>query len=315
MLNALDVIRANPTSRSFVIGDLVFARFTCPALETPLGIWSHTDHFLHVLSARTSWTTADGPGVAVAGETVFFKKGAFVMPPHVETDLCVLLFFVPDDFVRVVVRELAADLPAASMVAGHPLVVPVQPDPGVSAFLHSMQIYFAAAEPPPEALLKMKLKELLAGILLSPRNQPLSAYLRSLAGTDAPAIPTIMEENFCHNLPIEAFARLCHRSLSAFKREFRQHYGMSPGEWLRERRLACAAQLLHATDRSVTEIMLDCGFAGPAHFSRAFKQTYGVSPREFRKHRPESVGAVLSARPRAQTDHARRDRAACRWLR
>ena len=44
MLNAFDVIRANPTAKRFEIGEMLFAQFTCPAQEEPLVVWSQTDH-------------------------------------------------------------------------------------------------------------------------------------------------------------------------------------------------------------------------------------------------------------------------------
>jgi AraC-like DNA-binding protein len=100
-----------------------------------------------------------------------------------------------------------------------------------------------------------------------PANPKLSAYFRSLAMCDAPPLPAIMEANFCHSLPLDAFAKMCHRSLSSFKREFRRCYGTTPGKWLIGRRLECAAQMLRTTSMSMTEIALECGFEEPSHFS------------------------------------------------
>ncbi len=128
-----------------------------------------------------------------------------------------------------------------------------------------MLVYFANDEQPPEALLKLKLKELLISILLSPANPKLSAYFRSLAMCDAPPLPAIMARIFGHSLPLDAFAKMCHRSLSSFKREFRRCYGTTPGKWLIGRRLECAAQMLRTTSMSMTEIALECGFEEPSH--------------------------------------------------
>ena len=60
MLNAFDVIRANPTAKRFEIEEMLFAQFTCPAQDEPLGIWSQTDHLVHVVSARSTWKTSIG---------------------------------------------------------------------------------------------------------------------------------------------------------------------------------------------------------------------------------------------------------------
>jgi hypothetical protein len=136
-------------------------------------------------------------GSAHAGEVVFFKKGAYVLPPHPADVLCVQLYFIPDCFVRETLVELTTQLPAAADLVDAALVIPVMPDVALSAFLHAMSVYFAAQEDPPEALLKLKLKELLTGILLSRSNPALSAYLRSLATHDVP--PTIT--TICRSRP------------------------------------------------------------------------------------------------------------------
>jgi AraC-like DNA-binding protein len=279
MFHAFEAMQAHATARRFEIGEMLFAQFICPGQEEPVGIWAETDHLIHVLTSRTSWKTSTGTWSAEAGQTVFFKKGAFILPQHSHEDLCVELFFIPDAFIRETILELAADLPAvAEPVDSHELTIRVNSDVALSAFFHAMSVYFAGDEDPPEALLKLKLKELLTSILLGQRNLKLSAYFRSLAASDAPSIAAIMETSFCHNLPLEAFAQMCHRSLSSFKREFRKIYGTSPGRWLHERRLERSASLLQTTGLSVTEIMLECGFEDMSHFSRAFKERFGRPP-------------------------------------
>ena len=284
MLNAFEVIRANPTAKRFEIGEMLFAQFTCPTQEEPVGIWSQTDHLVHVVSAHSTWKTSMGTWSVEAGETVFFRKGVFVLPPHFEENPCILIFFIPDAFVRETVRELAADLqPVSPPPDAREPVIRVNNDMALSAFFHSMLVYFAGDEEPPEALLKLKLKELLTSILVSPGNPTLSAYFRSLAMCDAPPLPAIMEANFCHSLPLDAFAKMCHRSLSSFKREFHRCYGTTPGKWLIGRRLECAAQMLRTTGMSMMEIALECGFEEPSHFSRTFKTKFGRSPTDYRK--------------------------------
>lgn len=83
-VNAQDVIRTSPAARRFEIGDLLFCQFSCPPHDEPLRIWSHTDHLVHVVTARATWGTPMGTCSVEAGETVYFRKGAFVLPPHGE---------------------------------------------------------------------------------------------------------------------------------------------------------------------------------------------------------------------------------------
>jgi AraC-like DNA-binding protein len=286
MLNAFEIIRANPMAKRFEIGDLVFAQFFCPAHEAPMGIWSQTDHLVHLLTGKSSWTTARGTWSGEAGQSVFFKKGAYILPPHFEEDLCIFLFFIPDAFIRQTVRELAPDLaPSSEPPSSRELAIRVNNDIALSAFLQAMAVYFAGDEVPPEALLKLKIKELITSIVLGQSNPALSGYFRSLTAYDAPPIAAIMEANFCHNLEMDVFAQMCHRSLSSFKREFQKHYGTSPGRWLLQRRLEHSASLLETTSMNVTEIMFESGFEDPSHFCRAFKQKYGRSPTAYRTDR------------------------------
>jgi AraC family transcriptional regulator, exoenzyme S synthesis regulatory protein ExsA len=263
---------------------MLFAQFDCPVQDEPLKIWSQTDHLVHVVSARSTWKTSMGMCSAEAGESVFFRKGAFISPPHLEPDLCLLIFFIPDAFVREVIRELAAELkPLSRRSDSSDVVIRLNNDTALSAFFHSMLVYFASEEQPAESLLKLKLRELLTSLLISPSNPELSAYLRSLATCDTPPLPAIMEANFCHSLPLDAFAKMCHRSLSSFKREFYRCYQTTPAKWLIKRRLECAAQMLRTTRLSIIEIALECGFEEPSHFSRTFKSRFGLSPTDYRE--------------------------------
>ena len=283
MMNALEILRANPVAKRFDIGELVFAQFDCPTQEESIGVWAQTDFLIHVLAAEASWKTSTGIVSAKAGQSMFFKKGVYILPQHNVDTLCVQLFFIPDAFVRETVMELAEDLPAVSEpVDSREVAIRVNHDVALSAFFQAMTVYFAGAENPPETLLKLKLRELLTSILVSESNRTLSAYFRSLAASDAPSITAIMEMNFRHNLSLEEFAQMCHRSLSSFKREFRKHYGVSPGRWLLDRRLELSASLLRTTEMSVTEVMLECGFEDLSHFSRAFKEKFSLAPSAYR---------------------------------
>ena len=63
---------------------------------------------------------------------------------------------------------------------------------------------------------------------------------------------------------------------------FRDRQWPTPTDYLYEKRLDIAVDLLSHTGLSVGEIADRCGFTNPFHFSRKFRQTYGQSPRTWR---------------------------------
>ena len=93
-----------------------------------------------------------------------------------------------------------------------------------------------------------------------------------------------MECNCLYNLQLHEYARLCHRSLSSFKRDFHAAYGISPGRWLLEKRLEAAARLLIRSEKPVMDVAIESGFKNITHFDRVFKQHYNSSPLQYRKH-------------------------------
>ena len=73
-------------------------------------------------------------------------------------------------------------------------------------------------------------------------------------------------------------------SRTEFSRVFRRFEGMSPREYLQERKVQRARQLLEGS-RSLSEIALDLGFHDQSHFTRVFKQLTGETPSAYRRRR------------------------------
>ncbi|EAO4206188.1 AraC family transcriptional regulator, partial [Salmonella enterica] len=61
---------------------------------------------------------------------------------------------------------------------------------------------------------------------------------------------------------------------------FNMATGLSPAEYIRQRKLTQAAFMLRESSRSVTDISLMYGFEYLNTFSRTFKCFFGKSPRE-----------------------------------
>jgi AraC-like DNA-binding protein len=66
-------------------------------------------------------------------------------------------------------------------------------------------------------------------------------------------------------------------------REFRRHFGIVPGEYVRRLRIDHAARQLIDTDAPISQIACAAGFNDQAHFARAFRRAMGLSPRAHRR--------------------------------
>ena len=284
MFNLFDAIRHNPSYNRLEIGDFLFAEYTCGLSLRKVAAWTETDYLLHVVSGSKAWHTIDGVCEAKPGDTLFVRKGGSIVEQNFGADVCVLMVFIPDSVARTTVRELSnagAIRNRCSLIA--PCAMQVENDVGLSAFFQSVRTYLSGSERPSEALVKLKVKELIVSVVTSRRNALLAAYFNALGATDAPSMGEIMEANFRYNLSIEEYARLCHRSLSSFKREFQALFRESPGKWLQQKRLEYSAVLLRNSKMNVTEIAFESGFENVSNFSRAFKERFEMSPLIYRQ--------------------------------
>ena len=76
-------------------------------------------------------------------------------------------------------------------------------------------------------------------------------------------------------------------SKSSFNRKVNALLGMSPNEYLRQRRLALAAQMLGRKNSRVSDICYRVGFNSPSYFAKCFKEQYGVLPAEYTPNEDE----------------------------
>ncbi len=94
-----------------------------------------------------------------------------------------------------------------------------------------------------------------------------------------------VDANLDGNISVMLLATACGLSCKHFSRAFRQSTGLAPHQWLLQRRIDKAKQLLRVADVPLTEVALACGFADQSHFTRVFTRWIGVSPGQWRRLR------------------------------
>ena len=115
-----------------------------------------------------------------------------------------------------------------------------------------------------------------------------------------------MDRRYAEPLDVPTLAAIAHLSASQFARVFKSVYGETPHRYLQRRRVERAMTLLRQTDRRITDIAWDVGFASLGTFGRTFADIVGCSPSEFRgRNAPVAVPSCFIAawtRPRVGPD-------------
>jgi AraC-like DNA-binding protein len=91
-----------------------------------------------------------------------------------------------------------------------------------------------------------------------------------------------MDRSYAEPLDVATLARVAMTSEAHFIRTFNATFGETPHRYLQRRRLERAMALLRETERPVTEICLEVGFASLGTFSRTFARVLGMSPTAYR---------------------------------
>ena len=284
MINVQDFIGNSNLFKKFEVDDLLFVEIVCPVEddESAESSWWHDNFFSYAIGGEMVLKTLQREYIFKAGECIFAKKGSIVAARHlIQQDFCELRVFVPDDFIKSVFQKYRIPLIVAGANEKTDTLIPLITDDVLKVYFHSLLTYFRQPMPPAASLLKLKFEELLVNILSNDRHWPLKCFLSELCTSAKPSVKEIMEANFFSNHSLDEFARLCARSLSTFKQEFKNIFHITPGKWLQQKRLEFSRYLLETTANTIDEICVMSGFENRSHFIRVFKSKYGVTPGKF----------------------------------
>ena len=284
MVNLYSLIKNSNLFPKMEVSELLFVEYTCMREETKFGIWSDNNYFAFVSSGKKMWKTIYHSYEVDEGDIIFIKKGANLTHQFFDDTFCAIFMFIPDDFIKSFLKKNIALLNTSQKnLSGQDAVLRIEPDELLERYYHSIQSYLSLSQKPNEQLLLLKFEELLLSLFSNKQHWHLTDYFISLCQNQEHHMSRVMEENFAYNLKLENFARLCHMSLSTFKKSFKQHYNMTPGLWLKKQKLSLALQHLLSTDLSVNQISFECGFEDTSHFIRVFKEEYHLTPLQYRQ--------------------------------
>ena len=270
--------------KQFSCGNSLITMFNCPPearlmTDKLADLWSHENYIFYVLEGKKVWHTAYGSYEISAGSCVLVRKGACILEQFFDVGFCLVLFFIPDEFICETLKSRST--PVISSSKQFNPVIPITVTETLQSYFVSMYAYFSDTTTPDQSLLELKFRELILNIADNRENAELLAYFCSMMNEpQTVSLERVMNDNYCFNLKLEQYAALSNRSLSAFKRDFQKHFQTTPGKWLLEKRLQQAVLLLKNRGKSVAEAAFESGFENSSHFSKSFKQRFGMSPME-----------------------------------
>ena len=92
-----------------------------------------------------------------------------------------------------------------------------------------------------------------------------------------------IEEHLTDTIDIDEISRITACPFPVFQRSFVQITGLTVSEYIRNRRLSCAAYELQNSSRKVLDLALKYGYESADAFRVAFKRLHGVTPTAARK--------------------------------
>jgi len=132
----------------------------------------------------------------------------------------------------------------------------------------------------------LKREELL--LILLKLQPELSGILFDFGKPEKINLKEFINRNYKFNVSLERLAFMTGRSLSAFKRDFKEIFNEAPNRWLIQKRLQEAHFLIEKKNKKPSDIYLELGFEDLSHFSFAFKKEFGMSPTELTEQKKKT---------------------------
>ncbi|HEX3037560.1 MAG TPA: GyrI-like domain-containing protein [Oscillospiraceae bacterium] len=97
------------------------------------------------------------------------------------------------------------------------------------------------------------------------------------------AVVNYVENHLCDQISPDEISKIIASPYTIFQRSFAQITGITLSEYIRRRKLTCAAYEIQNTDKRILDIALEYGYESADAFRVAFKRMHGISPNMVRK--------------------------------
>ena len=118
--------------------------------------------------------------------------------------------------------------------------------------------------------------------------------LGGLAPWQVNRVAAYIESNLGGNIQATDLATLANLSTSHFFRGFKASVGLTPFEYVSQRRVELALRLMRTTSDPLSQIAVQCGLCDQSHLCRLFRRLVGQTPDAWRRANVKGYRKSLS---------------------
>ena len=242
--------------------------------------------FLYMIEGSNDHYSEEGHINYDKGEGVLMKCGNFMFDVSPNKDSgkgsFLAIHFYPEVLKKIYENEVPEFLKNKNKLPFQSNMALVKSSILIKKYIESLLFYFENPVLVNEELMVLKFKEIIL-LLLNTEDAPaIIEIMHNLFSPRVFSFKDIIESHIFSPLSIADLAQLTNTSLASFKREFKKIYQDSPANYIKNKRLEKAAELLIVSSIPISSIAYDCLFNDIAHFSSSFKTKYNRTPSQYR---------------------------------
>jgi len=127
------------------------------------------------------------------------------------------------------------------------------------------------------------------------RESPAKSTSCGMAPWQVNRVIAFVDDRLAATIRANDCAKTVRLSTSHFSRVFKVSFKQTFGQYLIQRRVERAQELMLVTSEPLCQIALNCGFADQSHLSRSFRNVTNVSPAAWRRRHQTKAGYTVEA--------------------
>lgn len=248
-----------------------------------------TDHacFLYMIDGDMEYQYSDRQAILPQKHSLFLNcihssKTISSLQPG-ETKEIMVINFHPDILKQIYSREVPVLLQNLNVPISNQSIEHINSDILIEKYIDGLLFYFQHPTLVNDDILVLKLKEIILLLSQSANAPAVQTIFNQLFSPVTYTFKKIIEANIFSQLNIDELAAQHNLSISSFKREFFKNYNDTPANYIKNKRVQKAAELLIVSSQRIKEIAFQCGFNDVANFNKSFKEKYNISPSVYRQ--------------------------------